>query len=180
MIYFLVYVDDIIDTSSSPATIDALLADLKQDFALKDLGLLHYFLGIEVKHLHNGVLLTQEKYASNILARVGMHNCKPVSTPLSASTKLSQHEGDPLGPKDTRRYHSVVEALQYLSHTHPDLAFSINKVCQYLNAPTTAHWMIWFDKPDYPILTWCSSSDQAASRRWRGMNHDNFGGCNSG
>jgi hypothetical protein len=164
----LVYVDDIIDTSSSPATIDALLADLKQDFALKDLGILHYFLGIEVK------------YASNILARVGMHNCKPVSTPLSSSTKLSQHEGDPLGPKDTRRYRSVVEAIQYLSHTHPDLAFSINKVCQYLNAPTTAHWMIWFDKPDYPILTWCSSSDQAASRRWRGMNHDNFGGCNSG
>jgi hypothetical protein len=91
-IYFLVYVDDIIVTSSSPAAIDALLTDLKQDFALKDLGLLHYFLGIKVKQLNNGVLLTQEKYASDILARVGMHNCKPVSTRLLASTKLSQQE----------------------------------------------------------------------------------------
>jgi hypothetical protein len=98
-IYFLVYVDDIIVISSSPATIDALLTDLKQDSALKDLGLLHYFLGIEVKQLNNGVLLTQEKYASDILARVGIHNCKPVSTPLPASTKLSQQEGDPLVPK---------------------------------------------------------------------------------
>jgi hypothetical protein len=46
-IYFLVYVDDIIITSSSPAAIDALLSDLKQDFALQDLGQLHYFLCIE-------------------------------------------------------------------------------------------------------------------------------------
>jgi hypothetical protein len=128
-IYFLVYVDDIIITGSSPAAIDALLTDLKQDFDLKDLGLLHYFLVIQVKQLNNGVLLTQEKYASDILARVGMHNCKPVSTPLPASTKLSQQEGDPLCPEDKTRYRSVVGALQYLSHTRPDLAFSINKVC---------------------------------------------------
>jgi hypothetical protein len=73
-IYFLVYVDDIIITSSCPAAIDALLIDLKKDFALKDLGSLHYFLGIEVKQLNNVVLLTQEKYASDILTRVGMHN----------------------------------------------------------------------------------------------------------
>jgi hypothetical protein len=93
-----------------------------------------------VKQLNNGVLLTQEKYASDILTRVGMHNCKPVSTPLPTSTKLSQQEGDPLGPEDNIRYRSVIGALQYLSHTHPDLAFSINKVCQYLSAPTTVPW----------------------------------------
>jgi hypothetical protein len=48
-IFLLVYVDDIIVTSSSPTAIDALLADLKADFAIIDLGPLHYFLGIEVK-----------------------------------------------------------------------------------------------------------------------------------
>ena len=61
--------------------IAALLQDLNQEFALKDLEDLHYFLGIEVSKLHNGIILSQENYASDILRRVGMNNCKPVSTP---------------------------------------------------------------------------------------------------
>jgi hypothetical protein len=52
-IYFLFYVDDIIVTSSYPVAIDALLSDLKSDFALKNLGPLHYFLGIQVTHTSN-------------------------------------------------------------------------------------------------------------------------------
>jgi hypothetical protein len=100
-IYFLVYVDDIIVTSSSPTAVDALLSDLKQDFALKDLGDLHYFLGIEVKQASDGIFLSQEKYASNILRRSGMLSCKPVATPLSTSKKLAIHV----------EYHSIVGAL---------------------------------------------------------------------
>jgi hypothetical protein len=61
IIYLLVYVDDIIITSSSPAAIDVLLADLQSDFALKDLGSLNYFLGIQVTHMSDGILLSQEK-----------------------------------------------------------------------------------------------------------------------
>jgi hypothetical protein len=139
-INFLIYVDDIIVTSSSPAAIDALLIDLKKDFALKDLGPLHYFLGIEVKKLDNGLLLTQEKYALNILTHADMRNCKPVTTPLSASEKLSRHVGDRLGLEDVTKYWSIVRALQYLSHTRPDLAYSINKVCQFLSVSTIVHW----------------------------------------
>jgi hypothetical protein len=88
-VYFLVYVDDIIVTSSSSAAIDALLCDLKEDFSLKDLGPLHYFLGIEVKPSENGLLLTKEKYASEILTRADMQHCKPVSTPISVSEKFT-------------------------------------------------------------------------------------------
>jgi hypothetical protein len=139
-IYLLVYVDDIIVTSFSPAAIDALLMDLNSDFALKDLGHLHYFLGIEVKQLADGVVLSQTKYATDILHRVGMLSCKLVMTPLATSEKLSAHEGDPLGPEDVTKYRSIVGALQYLSHTRPNLSFAINKVCQYLHKPTTVHW----------------------------------------
>jgi hypothetical protein len=88
----------------------------------------------------DGILLSQEKYATDILRRVGMLACKPVATPLSVSEKLSAHAGDQLGPKDVTQYRSIVGALQYLSLTRPDLAYSINKVCQYLKAPTTIHW----------------------------------------
>jgi hypothetical protein len=66
----LIYVDDIIVTSSSDQAISALLQDLSAEFALKDLGHLHIFLGIEVKKTSNGLILSQEKYAADLLARV--------------------------------------------------------------------------------------------------------------
>ena len=117
-IYMLIYVDDIIVTSSSHEAVRVLLQALKQDFALKDLGDLHYFLSIEVERKQNGdLLLTQRKYANDILARVGILNCKPVSTPLSSTEKLSQRDGDILGVGDSTRYRSVVGALQYITLT---------------------------------------------------------------
>jgi hypothetical protein len=83
IIYLLVYVDDIIVASSSITATAALLKDLQKDFALKDLGDLHYFLGIEVKKVHGGILLTQQKYTSDLLQRVGMLGCKPMNTLMS-------------------------------------------------------------------------------------------------
>jgi histone deacetylase 1/2 len=138
--YMLIYVDDIIVTSSSSEAVTALLQDLKKDFALKDLGDLHYFLGIEVTKCKDGILLTQEKYAHDLLTRVGMTKCKSSSTPLSASEKLSRHEGEALSAEDSTRYRSIVGALQYLTLTRPDLSYAVNKVCQFLHAPTTLHW----------------------------------------
>jgi len=73
--FVLVYVDDIIVASSTEQATSALLRDLKEQFALKDLGELHYFLGIEVHKTNGGILLTQEKYASDLLKRVGMADC---------------------------------------------------------------------------------------------------------
>jgi histone deacetylase 1/2 len=70
--FMLIYVDDIIVTSSSPEAVAALLRDLRTEFALKDLGNLSYFLGIEVTPTQGGILLKQEKYAVDILTRVGM------------------------------------------------------------------------------------------------------------
>jgi histone deacetylase 1/2 len=93
-----------------------------------------------VSKVRDGILLTQEKYANDILERVGMTQCKPVTSPLSTSEKLSRHEGSPLGPKDATNYRSVVGALQYLTLTRPDISFAVNKVCQFLHAPTTSHW----------------------------------------
>jgi histone deacetylase 1/2 len=113
---------------------------LKEDFALKDLGKLHYFLGIEVREEANGITLSQAKYAQDILKRVGMLGCKPCTTPLSASDKLSNYAGDPLSPEDATRYRSIVGALQYLTISRPDLSFAVNRVCQFLHAPTSVHW----------------------------------------
>jgi hypothetical protein len=135
----LVYGDDIIVASSLQAATDALLKDLQDEFALKDLGGLHYFLGIEVNRGKDGLILSQERYAKDIVARAGMNSCKPVETPLSTSEKLSMIDGDKLGPQDSTKYRSLVGALQYLTLTRPDICYAVNKVCQFLHAPTTVH-----------------------------------------
>ena len=140
IIFMLIYVDDIIVASSSEEATVALLKKLKSEFALKDLGELHYFLGIEVKKVNDGILLTQEKYATEILKRVGMKDCKPSSTPLSTTEHLSLHEGELLSPEEGTKYRSLVGALQYLTLTRPDIAFSVNKVCQFLHSRTSLHW----------------------------------------
>jgi histone deacetylase 1/2 len=138
--FVLVYVDDIIVASSSQDATNALLKDLERDFALKDLGDLHYFLGMEVKKSSDGLIVSQRKYAEDILKRTNMSNCKPTSMPLSSIERLNAIDGDRLGPEDSTRYRSVVGAMQYLTLTRPDISFAVNKVCQYLHAPTSIHW----------------------------------------
>jgi hypothetical protein len=81
----LVYVDDIIMVSSLAEATTLLLQDLEKEFALKDLRDLHYFLGIEVTKTQDGVLLSQGKYAVEILQRAGMMKCKQINTPLLVS-----------------------------------------------------------------------------------------------
>jgi hypothetical protein len=90
IIYLVVYVDDIVVTSCSQDVIMTLLQDLRYDFALKDLGELHYFLGIQVTKQRDELLLTQEKYATEILQRASMQKYKTVKTPLAASIGIKQ------------------------------------------------------------------------------------------
>jgi hypothetical protein len=135
----LVYVDDIIVVSSSAEAMTLLLQDLKKEFALKDLGDMHYFLGIEVTKTQDGILLSQGKHTTEILQRASMVKCKPVNTLLAISEKLSAYEGEVLGSNDATNYRSIVGGLQYLTLTRPDLAFSVNKMCQFLHSPTTVH-----------------------------------------
>jgi hypothetical protein len=97
--FLLVYVDDIIVASSFADIVTALLCDLKDDFALKDFGSLHYFLGIEVCCPSDEIHLSQAKYTADILDHAGMTSCKGVTTPLPSNTKLTTQDGDLLGLK---------------------------------------------------------------------------------
>jgi hypothetical protein len=99
-LYLLIYVDDIIVVSSSDVAIGRLIHQLRSSFALKDLGKLHYFLGIEVQSSDGGLLLTQRKYASELLRRAGLLKCGPSSTPMISSEKLSSTDGTPLSDEE--------------------------------------------------------------------------------
>ncbi|XP_019425034.1 PREDICTED: uncharacterized protein LOC109333905 [Lupinus angustifolius] len=138
-LYVLVYVDDIIVTGSSPSIVSKVIKDLSTTFALKQLGKLDYFLGIEVKHLSDGTLLmSQTKYIRDLVARANMDTTKSMPLPMARNRKLSQEGNDIF--EDTTFYRSIVGALQYATITRPDIAFSVNKVCQFLGKPLQSHW----------------------------------------
>jgi histone deacetylase 1/2 len=127
--YLLVYVDDIIVVSSSHSAVGRLVHGLQSEFAVKDLGSLRFFLGIEVSDVSQGLALTQKKYALDILRRAGMLECKSASTPMIVTDCLSAADGDLLTSDEATTYRSIVGGLQYLLVTRPDISFAVNKVC---------------------------------------------------
>lgn len=109
--YLLVYVDCIILISSSDVAADCLLSALSGEFSVKDLGTLHYFLGLEVARSSAGLTLLQHKYSMDLLRRAGMLKCKPATTPMSATDRLSVVDGDPLTSDDATEYCSIAGGL---------------------------------------------------------------------
>lgn len=139
--YILVYVDDILITGSSAREVQSLIQGLNQIFALKDLGDLSYFLGIEVQRLSNESLhLSHVKYIKDLLAKAKMQEAMGISTPMVSGAKLSKHGDDVFG--DPKLYRSIVGALRYATITRPEISFSVNKVCQYMHLPLETHWKI--------------------------------------
>ena len=135
----LVYVDDILVTGSSPTQIDELITQLHSSFAMRDLGQISYFLGIEVIFDGASIHLSQTRYIADLLTKTEMLDCKPAKTPGVIGKTLSQYDGEPFD--DQTKYRSLVGALQYVTLTRPDIAFAVNKACQFMHNPTTAHWL---------------------------------------
>ncbi|XP_022004279.1 uncharacterized mitochondrial protein AtMg00810-like [Helianthus annuus] len=137
IVYLLVYVDDIIITGSDPQLVQSFITRLHKEFSVKDLGVLGYFLGLEVTYSDTGLFLSQAKYAHDILARAGLLDSKPVDTPLSTTDTF--HRTGVLF-HDPTLYRSLVGALQYLTITRPDLSYAVNQASQHLQSPTISHF----------------------------------------
>ena len=86
------YVDDLIFMGNSQRLIDEFKEDMKKEFEMTDLGLMKYFLGIEVKQLKEGIFISQEGYAKDILKRFGMEDSNPMATPMEPRAKLSRND----------------------------------------------------------------------------------------
>ncbi|KAL6289760.1 hypothetical protein ACE6H2_007270 [Prunus campanulata] len=134
--FILVYVDDIVITGNNPSYCTQLISQLGSQFAIKDLGPLHYFLGIEVHRTASGLFLSQTKYTTDLLSKTDMLDAKPFPSPATTA-KLASDSGELLSYPTS--YRSIVGALQYLTWTRPDISYSVNQVCQFLHAPTTTH-----------------------------------------
>ncbi|KAJ0844195.1 putative RNA-directed DNA polymerase [Helianthus annuus] len=136
--YFLVYVDDIVLTGNHNSFLQHIIRALSDKFSIKDLGMLHHFLGIEVISTKDGLFLSQHAHVQNLLTKFKMDGAKPVATPLSSTDSLSLFDGS--ATIDPTPYRQLVGSLQYLGFTRPDVSYAVNKLSQYMHAPTQLHW----------------------------------------
>lgn len=132
-----VYVDDLIVTGSKDTDIEEFKAQMGKLFSMSDLGLLSYYLGIEVQQSRGIITMCQSSYAKKILEMSGMIGCNACATPMENRLKLSKKDGS--AAVNPTEYRSIVGSLRYLVNTRPDLAYSVGIVSRYMEAPTSQH-----------------------------------------
>jgi hypothetical protein len=136
-VYLLLYVDDIVLTASTADLLHRTIVALQWEFAMKDLGPLHHFLGITAERRPRGLFLHQRQYAIDILERAGMSDCKPCSTLVDTQAKLSDDDGSPVA--DATSYRSLTGVLQYLTFSRPDITYAVQQVCLHMHTPREPH-----------------------------------------
>ncbi|GKB32454.1 ribonuclease H-like domain-containing protein [Tanacetum coccineum] len=130
--YLLLYVDDIILTTSSTALLQCIITLLHSEFAMTGLSSLNYFLGVSAQRSKSGLFLSQSKFAEEILERAHIQHSNPCKTPVDTESKLGS-DGDPVS--DPTLYRSLAGALQYLTFTRPDISYAMQQICLYMHDP---------------------------------------------
>ena len=115
LLYFLVYVDDLIITGSDPSLVDNNIRQLDSKFSTKNLGVLSYFCGVKVLPTSTGLPRSQQRYVIDLLSKHNMLDSKPVSTSLVVGISLTATDG--VTPVNATIYRQVVGALQHLRVT---------------------------------------------------------------
>ncbi len=138
-----VYVDDIVLAAKKEEQLKNVKQALAKRFDIKDMGKLHYFLGLKVVQNDeaNEVWIGQPVYTQNLLKKFGMEDAKSVKTPVDTCTKLVKGTEDE-EKFDQKMYQSAVGSLMYLSvGTRPDITYAVNNVAKFSSRPNTQHWI---------------------------------------
>jgi hypothetical protein len=138
LVILVMYVDDLIITGNNDDHIAQVKKELHAGFKMTDLGLFHYYLGIEVFQRPHHIFISQSKYAAEILQRFGIQDCKPSLTPMEQNLKLSKFEGGEM--VDNTTYRQLIGNLIYLTNTRPDLSYAINILSGFMQEPRDSHW----------------------------------------
>jgi len=126
-------------TGNANNMIKEIKQQMSQVFEMKDLGELHYCLGLEVWKDFGQTFPTQGKYARSLLKRFRMEQCRSAATPLQQNLKLSSDDGTK--HVDATMYRQLVGSFIYLMTTRPDLAYSISVLSQFMSKPLESHWI---------------------------------------
>ncbi|KAK6146363.1 hypothetical protein DH2020_020232 [Rehmannia glutinosa] len=103
------------------------------------IGELNFFLGLQIKQCQEGNYISQSKYTKELLKKFGIEEGRTVTTPMATNIKLDKDEKGK--SVDQTKYRSVIGTLQYLTLTRPDIAFTVNKLSQFLHQPVVNHWL---------------------------------------
>ena len=136
IILFVVYVDDIVITGNDSKGILSLKSFLHNQFHTKNLGMLKYFLGVEVMTSKQRISLSQWKYVLDLLFETRKLGVKPYSIPMTPNVQITK-EGDLF--EDPERYRRLVEKLNYLTVTRLEIAYSVSVLSRYMPSPTVSH-----------------------------------------
>jgi hypothetical protein len=136
-VVLLLYVDDTLLIGSHSSLLTSVIAALTKEFDMKDLGQLNYFLGLQISYPSFDLFVSQTKYIKELLDRVDLQDSKPCATPCLPYHHLLKDDGKPYS--HPQQYMSIVGALQYLTFTRPDTAFSVNQACQFMHNPMESH-----------------------------------------
>jgi hypothetical protein len=141
-------VDDLIFTGDFG--IEEFKSVMKDEFEMTDLGLMRYFLGIEVHQSKTGIFISQSKYAHEILKRFNMMNSKAAPTPVITGLKLSKEDkGSKVDPTLFKR---LVGSLMYLTMTRPDIMYGVSLISRFMETPKESHWKARKENPE--ICEW--------------------------
>lgn len=133
-----VYVDDIVILSDTQQSMTEIKESLSSRFLMKDLGQLHFCLGISTEFTETSLKLHQKHYIQQILEKYGMSECKPVATPMATDVQLVKEDGSK--PVERILYQSIVGSLLYASTaTRPDIAYAVGMLSKFNSSPTETH-----------------------------------------
>jgi hypothetical protein len=134
------YVDDLFLTGSERLIVECKRA-LTSEFEMKDLGMMHYFLGLEVWQRTDEIFLSQGKYTVEILKKFGMTDCKSMPTPMVMDLKKMNEASTDSGEIDPHLYRQLIGSLMYLVNTRPDICYAVNVLSQFMSQPRQTHWI---------------------------------------
>lgn len=150
VVFVAVYVDDVLVTGTHLQEIESLKTFLHNTFKIKDLGRLHYFLGLEVQYTEKGVLISQRKFTIDLLKEFGCIDCPSMTSPMDPFVKLKADEGASL--PDPSYYRKLIGKLNFLTNTRLDIAYSVQHLSQFMQSPREPHL-----KATYHILRYLKS-----------------------
>ncbi|KAJ0471180.1 putative RNA-directed DNA polymerase [Helianthus annuus] len=139
-VFLLVYVDDVVLTGNSVVEIERIKKILNDTFKIKDLGVLKYFLGIEVLYDNDEVFFSQRKYCLELLNEFGYLGCKPVNTPIEQSYLVtSKVDKNHEQLANVTGFQKLIGKLIYLSLTRPDISYTVQFLSQFMHSPKEVH-----------------------------------------
>ncbi|KAA3479438.1 retrovirus-related Pol polyprotein from transposon TNT 1-94 [Gossypium australe] len=150
MLIVCLYVDDLIYTGDNMEIIEQFKNSMMSEFDMSNLGLMHYFLGIEVVQFDAGIFISQKRYVQDILTRFRMQDCNPVCTLAETSLKLVKD----LDSKNINNilYKQIVGSLMYVTTTRPDIILVISLISRFMENPTEMHLTYLQGTTDYGIF----------------------------